>query len=38
VSSLTIGETYDVEIRMRTNDAVDMDLSMTFIGLDFAKD
>ncbi|MEN3056481.1 MAG: hypothetical protein ABC542_02165 [Candidatus Methanosuratincola petrocarbonis] len=38
ISNLTVGKTYDVEIRMRTNDAVDMDLSLTFIGLDFAKD
>jgi len=38
VSNLTIGKTYDAEIRMITNDAVDMDLSITFIGLDFAKD
>ncbi|MEN3035512.1 MAG: hypothetical protein ABC537_04330 [Candidatus Methanosuratincola sp.] len=38
VSDLTIGKTYDAEISMSTNDAVDMDLSITFIGLDFAKD
>jgi len=38
VSDLTIGKTYDAEIRMITNDAVDMDLSITFIGLDFAKE
>lgn len=38
ISNLTVGKAYNIEVRMRTNDTVDMDLSITFIGLDFARD
>ncbi|MDH7555406.1 MAG: hypothetical protein QHG94_00500 [Candidatus Methanosuratincola sp.] len=38
ITNLTVGKTYDMEIRMRTYDTVDMDLSLIFIGMDFARD
>ncbi len=36
--NLMAGETHDAGIRLRTNDAEDMNLPLTFRGLDFAKD